>query len=419
MFSSSNTAEHSARKRIVSRIYSKSFIQSSEAAKEQAREILYNRLLPALIKEGGVNVNGREPHGVDVYSVFMAVTMDFISAYAFGLEYSTNLLKDKGHRDHLLEMYLARNDYRIYDQEIPWLTNMCRRVGIPLCPGWVDDANVELGDWCKRFCTAKAQNSNPDNGSVVWNALVNGFEKEAEANGKDSVLYSTALSDIDRSVMSELFDHFLAGQETSGIALAYLSWRLSQSLQLQADLRTELLGLTPNMRLGSDGSAGVAEMPDPKQLDNLPLLHAVMMETLRLHTPIPGAQPRQSPMQGSQIGPYTIPHGVRVAAMAYTLHRDESVFPDAEKWDHTRWLPSHASEEDIKLRNRQFWAFSSGGRMCIGSNFAMQEMKLVIAAIYSNYTTHIVDDEGMAQQSDGYSGRPEKDRLYLRLERAM
>lgn len=46
-------------------------------------------------------------------------------------------------------------------------------------------------------------------------------------------------------------------------------------------------------------------------------------------------------------------------------------------------------------------------------------MKLIIAAIYSNYTSHIVDDEGMARQSDGYTGRPAKERLYLRFERAL
>jgi hypothetical protein len=46
-------------------------------------------------------------------------------------------------------------------------------------------------------------------------------------------------------------------------------------------------------------------------------------------------------------------------------------------------------------------------------------MKLIVAAIYSNYTTHVVDDEGMAQQSDGYTGRPKKERLYLRLERVV
>jgi hypothetical protein len=46
-------------------------------------------------------------------------------------------------------------------------------------------------------------------------------------------------------------------------------------------------------------------------------------------------------------------------------------------------------------------------------------MKLMIAALYSNYTSHIVDDEGMARQSDGYTGRPQKERLYLRFERVV
>lgn len=32
--------------------------------------------------------------------------------------------------------------------------------------------------------------------------------------------------------------------------------------------------------------------------------------------------------------------------------------------------------------------------MCIGSNLAMQEMKLILAAIYTNWGTVIVDDEG-------------------------
>lgn len=46
-------------------------------------------------------------------------------------------------------------------------------------------------------------------------------------------------------------------------------------------------------------------------------------------------------------------------------------------------------------------------------------MKLMIAAIYSNFTSHIVDDEGMENQSDGYTGRPENERLFLRFQKAV
>ncbi|KAK3349932.1 cytochrome P450 [Lasiosphaeria hispida] len=414
MFSARSAAEHSARKRLISHVYSKSFVQSEKSpVAEQAREILYARLIPILREEGGT---------VDAYSVFMAATMDFIAAYIFGIKGGTNFLTGKGYRDHFFELYKARNDYGIYDQELPWLTAFCRRVGIPLCPAWVDYANKELGEWCQKLCKGMVERKEEtaEDGhdkAVVWNALVRGLQNEAAVN-RESVLYSTALAQPDLSIASELFDHVLAGQETAGLTLTYLSWRLSQSLNLQAELRAELLGLTPNMQFVDGDEETPRSVPDPKQLDSLPVLHAIIMETLRLHSPIPGPQPRQTPDNGGHLGPYFVPGGVRVAAMAYGLHRDKEVFPDPERWDHRRWLPSGVSEDDRKKRNRQFWAFSSGGRMCIGSNFAMHEMKLVVAAVYSNYTSTIVDDEGMAQQTDGYTGRPQKERLFLRFEKA-
>ncbi|KAK0704180.1 cytochrome P450 [Apiosordaria backusii] len=416
MFSARPSAEHSARKRLISHVYSKSYIQSSPATSAQGHAILSERLLPILEKS---TKNTQLPHGIDIYSVFMAATMDFIAGYIFGLKNGTDFLNDKAYREHFLELYRARNGYGFYDQEMPQITRLCRKIGIPFCPKWVDAANKELGEWCLRLCDQISSSydpadSDPKDEPVVWQSLVGNLQKEESTKGKESLLYPTALSNFRLSVASELFDHVLAGQETAGLALTYLTWRLSQSLELQEQLRTELLNLTPNMRRQADGTMS---MPDPKQLDNLPLLHAVLTETLRLHAPIPGPQPRQTPEAGCRLGSYYVPGGVRVAALAYTLHRDETVFPEAEKWDHTRWLPGAATDEERKQRNRLFWAFGSGGRMCIGSNFAMHEMKLMIAAIYSNYTSHIVDDDGVADQSDGYTSRPANEQLYLRFEK--
>ncbi|KAG7286580.1 hypothetical protein NEMBOFW57_008891 [Staphylotrichum longicolle] len=369
MFSARRAAEHSARKRLISHVYSKSYIQSSPAASAQSRSIIYDRFLPILEAS---TAETQAPHGVDVYSVFMAATMDFIAGYIFGLQNGTDFLSDKAYREHFLELYKARNDYGYYDQELPQLTKICRKLGIPLCPKWADEANKELGEWCQRLCekmqrfldSEEQLDRNSLDQPIVWNALVGGLQTEKAKNGRGSVLYPTALSNFKLSVASELFDHVLAGQETAGLTLTYLCWRLSQSLDLQEQLRAELLSLSPNMRLAEDGASA---MPDAKQLDSLPLLHAVLTETLRLHAPIPGPQPRQTPESGCRIGPYAVPGGVRVAALAHTLH----------------------------------------------------QMKLMIAAIYSNYTSHIVDDEGMENQSDGYTGRPENERLFLRFQKAV
>lgn len=398
MFSSRTSKEHSLRKRMVSNVYSKSSIQSSPALAAQAETILYDRFLPVL--EGSIPEGG-----IDIYSLFMATVMDFISAYIWGLSRSTNFIDNKAQREHWLELFKARDGFGFFPHELPRLTALCKTVALHLYPSWVDAANRELAAWNTDLCRRTAEHLERTGSSggdvtttkdaaadvpVVMQALLDGIRREEEARGPSSPLYTTTILQKDHSVLSELWDHVLAGQETSGVALTYLSWQMSQRPRLQAQLREELLSLgRPDLPLplplhpGRRDPTGKRPLPDPKRLDALPLLHAIVLETLRLHTPIPGPQPRVVPRAGAKLGGYWVPGGVRIAALAYTLHRDEEVFREAEKWEPYRWLKgagrgegkgkgeSRDDEERMKEMNRQFWAFSSGGRMCIGSHFAM------------------------------------------------
>ena len=43
-------------------------------------------------------------------------------------------------------------------------------------------------------------------------------------------------------------------------------------------------------------------------------------------------------------------------------------------------------------------------------------MKLIVAAIYTNFTTHIIDDEGI-EQVDAYTAGPRGNKLILSFER--
>ncbi|KAL0934293.1 cytochrome p450 [Colletotrichum truncatum] len=423
MFSTLGSKSHSLRKRMISNVYSKSFIHASPAAKAQAQAILFGRLLPLLSNSAA----GPRPQGIEAFSTFLASTMDFITAYVYGLRNSTDFLRQKAYRDHWLQLYLVRANYGFWPQEMPRLTVFLGRFGPILkpYPAWVDDANAELGEWNEKLCKRAYQATHGSNTEidkedvvdepVVFRALEAGIEKEHRANGKESLLYSTTILKKDLSMASELLDQVLAGQETAGIALTYLAWHLSKSPSLQQELKEELLTLNPPMRMSADRSS-LPALPDPKQVDSLPVLHAIIMETLRLHAPIPGPEPRRTPHPSCQLGGCYVPGGVRVAALGYTLHRNEKVFPWPENWDHTRWLESETTEEQRRHMNRYFWAFGSGGRMCIGSNFAMNEMKFIAAAIWSNFTTHIVDDMGI-EQEDAYTARPMSESLILRFER--
>jgi cytochrome P450 len=151
-------------------------------------------------------------------------------------------------------------------------------------------------------------------------------------------------------------------------ALIYLMWYLSQFPDVQDQLRDELLALELPMKTNETRKR---ILPSAKELDLLPVLHAVIMETLRVHSPVAKPQPRETPYPSCKIAGYEIPGGVRIAAAPYILHRAESIFPDATRWDHTRWLNHGLKDGHGDKMRQQFWAFGSGGRMCVASHFVM------------------------------------------------
>lgn len=405
----------------MSHVYSKSFIHSSAALASQSHEILNARLLPLL--------DNTPAQGIDVHSLFPGAVMDLISAYCFGLCGGSNFIQGKAYRDHWLRLYKVRKANGFFKQELPWLSRALQLFGLDPTPSYATAANKELEAWCKELSDSAIavvrDNSTPASldaadDPVVVRSMLSGIEKLERSVGSSSspapseaLLYSTLVRQRDLSVASEVFDHLLAGQETTGVTLTYLAWHLSRSPDLQNALRAELSTLTPGMRRGADGRAAA---PDPKQLDGLPLLHAVIIETVRRYAPAGGPEPRVTPPPSSRVGPYEIPGGVRISASVYNLHRDERYYPGAETWDHTRWLPRGGDEKGLEQRHRQFWGFSSGGRMCLGSNFAMYEMKLLVAAIYSNFASYVVNDDGI-EPTDGYTAHPKSGQLWLRFEK--
>jgi len=421
---------HSVHKRLVPNVYSKTYISSSPAAASQADVILNSRLMPLLCKSAG---HEQQPYGIDVHSLFCAVATDFITAYCFGISRSSNFIQDKNYRDHWLKLYTTRKGHGFFERELPFFESAMRRIGLSLTPAWARAVDQELQSWCKRKSDASIEYLRrldgsawtiPSNDPVVVRAILAGISQEAQIHGQESPIHSTVILQPELAVASEVFDHIMAGQGTTGISLTYLSWHLSQSLDLQRQLRQELRSAFPSpasTQLQGDRHETKVRGSDAKELDALPILHAVIMETVRRYAPAGGPEPRIVPGSSVVVAGHKIPGGTRISASAYNLHRDERAYPDPLRWDHTRWLKARTSEnpkanDQHELAKRHFWGFSSGGRMCLGSNFAMHEMKVVVAAIWANYVTHVVDDDGI-DQSDAYTGHPKSNSLYLRFER--
>ena len=387
MFAKLASKPHSERKRMMTNVYSKSLLQTSPDMGKLSHSIIHDRLLPVVRSVAAK----RSP--LDVFDFSQAIAMDFISAYLFGLSNGTDFMTNIDYRHHWYKAYeISKN---LHPQE--------RR-------------NGEIENWCLQLCEAtnrslhsidQRMDSKIVTQPVVFARVFEGLSQspEAKADPRHAML----------AAASEMLDHIIAGHETSAITLTYLMLELSRRPELQACLRKELYTLDPPIVTDTPTD----NLPSPRSIDALPVLDSILQETLRLHSAGPARQPRLTPNVpgGTTINNYShIPGGVVVSANAYTLHRNPQVFPEPESWIPERWLLNDdepGTEKQREEMRRWFWAFGSGGRMCIGSHFALQEMKLVTAALYTNFVTEVVDDEGI-EQVDDYIARPRGEKLVLR-----
>ncbi|KAJ5084718.1 Cytochrome P450 [Penicillium alfredii] len=425
MFTMTGSKAHSTRKRMLSNIYSKSTLQTSPHLRVVSNAVIFGRLLPILHEAATSNQQ------VDVHDLNQGLTMDFVSSYLFGLQNGTNHLQDHSFRKNWLHLYLCRKPYEFYHQEVPHLSGWMKCLGIRLIPKYCDDANAMLDAWALDLCDKAEQSltsTEPGVEPVVYKQLRQSLDKHSSKETGSKPDRAQQRLDI----ACEMYDHLTAGYETSAVGLTYLLWELSKHPEVQRKLQKELLTLQPPISYSAS-----TELPPPKSIDSLSLLEAIVTETLRLHAPIPGIQPRVTPYPSCTLAGYDdIPPNTRVNAQAYSLHRNPDVFPAPESWQPKRWLVDENSPVDLEERRRWFWAFGSGGRMCVGSNLALQgmdvekklpsfgvamvlmvktEMKLAVAAIYTNFRTTIVDDENV-EATDAYTVKPRGDKLILKFE---
>ncbi|KAF7543396.1 hypothetical protein G7Z17_g10772 [Cylindrodendrum hubeiense] len=197
---------------------------------------------------------------------------------------------------------------------------------------------------------------------------------------------------------AECLDHMAAGIDTTGDVLCFLMWELSQprSQKYQTRLQEELRA-----------------KPDVP-FDELPFLDAVLSEGLRCFPAIPMSLPRYVPQGGRSIDGFSLPEKTVVSCQAFSLHRiNDDVFPNPDAFFPERWLEV---EGDAERRRLQF-AFSSGGRGCVGKHLALIEMKTLLRDVYSQYNTEpdaSMKTESMAMSDQLISSRPLGKRCLLK-----
>lgn len=171
----------------------------------------------------------------------------------------------------------------------------------------------------------------------------------------------------DQQLRDEAVTLFLAGYETTAVALNWLMFFLLHHPEVASRLRDEV-----DTVLGTR-TATFADLPQ------LAYTRMLMLETLRICPPVWWML--RATIADDQIGNCPIPAGATVAPIPYTIHRHPDFWDDPETFDPERFTPERAAGQ-----HKLAWVpFGSGQRICIGKEFAIMEGQLILAAIIQRY----------------------------------
>ena len=167
----------------------------------------------------------------------------------------------------------------------------------------------------------------------------------------------------DLQLRDEAATLFLAGHETSAIALSWTLYLLSQHPEIEKRLRSEL------QQVLAGRNPTLADLP------NMPYTRMVVEESMRLYPPA-WLTERKS-IGDDVIGGYHIPAGTTLAVTPFVTHRHPQLWKNPNTFD-----PEHFSPQQSEKRLRYaYFPFGGGPRQCIGKSMALLEIQLVLPMI--------------------------------------
>jgi cytochrome P450 len=180
----------------------------------------------------------------------------------------------------------------------------------------------------------------------------------------------------DEEVRDELVTLLVAGHETTTSSLAWtLQWVLGLEPvreRLHAELR-EVVG------------GGTFE---PEMVDRLPYLKACILEGLRLHPPIPSVG--RWVAEPVALGGFELEPGHYCCPVPHLTQRMPALYPEPRVFRPDRFL-------DAERRSPfEFYPFGGGRRVCIGQNFAVYEMQVMLATILTHLELRSADSPTFA-----------------------
>jgi cytochrome P450 len=176
----------------------------------------------------------------------------------------------------------------------------------------------------------------------------------------------------DQQLRDEVITFIGAGHETTAQALAWTWYLLSRHPEIERRVRAEV----------SQTLAGA--MPTVHQLANLKYTRMVVEESMRLYPPVWGVTRRAA--EEDEIGGFHIPRNAILILTQYITHRHPAFWENPEGFDPDRFAP----ERTAARPRYAYFPFLGGPHQCIGNDFAMMELVLVLAMVVQSFHLELV-----------------------------
>ena len=247
---------------------------------------------------------------------------------------------------------------------------------------------LPFSEWLEKLPLPQTRKLNHARNTL--NSIIFQFIDESRRSGVDrGDLLSMLLAARDESDGSAMSDEqirdealtlFLAGHETTAVAMTWTWYLLSQNPEAEGKLHDELAGI-------SGSSLSIEDIP------NLRYAEAVIAESMRLFPPA-WAVGRLAVADHS-FGGFAVPKGSLVLASQWVTHRDPRFWPDAEKFKPERWFDASIKEAGQRFH---YFPFGGGVRRCIGESFAWTEGILLLATLARKWKLELVDGQKIGLQ---------------------
>lgn len=219
------------------------------------------------------------------------------------------------------------------------------------------------------------------------NQLVLALIRERRSEGRDhgdllSMLMQardeeTGEGMTDDQLRSEALAFLIAGHETTATGLTWVCYCLASHPLIQQQVRAEIAAVCGEHN------------PSLTQVLQLDITRRVVEESLRLYPPI-WAVSRQV-VADDEVGGFHLPANSTVMLSPFVTHRHPDIWPEPDVFDPERFSP-----ERVAARPKcAYFPFLGGPHQCIGNEFAMLEMRLIVALVMQRFHLELLPDQAI------------------------